>query len=244
MADPIAPHSAPISAYMSVHEATNLAYVRYFGKIDNATKAKFKSINSKNFTLDYELPNDSKVYQLTIPFKTPLKKREEIRPILEEMAKEAETALGLPSSLSGPPPLKAIAKALIASTTDVYTPSQPHVPLNSFYLPDTNSMLMIGTFIGLLTLFTYTSDDYLERQFPLQLLQVRTKIGTELLSKCFKGLTVLHLCEGTFTLLTCIGRGWYSPLNTLKWTLSSIFFGVGSLKQLKKHAEDVAGLKK
>lgn len=111
MSDPIAPHSAPISAYMSVHEgkpnawlhvhshygwlATNLAYVRYFGKIDHATKATFKNLNSTSFTLDYELPNDTQVYQVTIPFKTPLQTREEIRPVLEDMAKEAETHLGL-----------------------------------------------------------------------------------------------------------------------------------------------------
>ncbi|KAI8647961.1 hypothetical protein BD408DRAFT_449038 [Parasitella parasitica] len=95
MSDPIAPHSAPISAYMSVHEATNLAYVRYFGRIDNATKAIFKSLDSRSFTLDYHLPNDSQIHQVTIPFKTPLLKRQDIRPVLEAMAKEAEEALGL-----------------------------------------------------------------------------------------------------------------------------------------------------
>lgn len=75
--------------------ATNLAYVRYFGKVDNATKATFKSLDSRGFTLDYELPNDTKVHQTTIFFKTPLQKREEIRVVLEAMAKEAEEALGL-----------------------------------------------------------------------------------------------------------------------------------------------------
>ncbi|KAI9487215.1 MAG: hypothetical protein EXX96DRAFT_615009 [Benjaminiella poitrasii] len=243
MSDPIAPHSAPISAYMSVHEATNLAYVRYFGKIDNATKATFKSLNSRNFTLDYELPNDSKLYQVTISFKEPLQKREDIRPVLEEMAKEAENALGLPSSLTGPPPLKAIAKALVASAK-VYTLPEPQVPLNSFYLPDTNSMLVIGVGLGLFTLLTCTSDDYLERQLSPQLVTVRNRIGTDLLLKIFKGLAALHVCEGAFALLTCIRRGWYSPVNTAKWTLSSILFGIGSLKQLRRHASDVAGLKK
>lgn len=75
--------------------ATNLAYVRYFGNIDNATKATFKSLDSRSFTLDYELPDDTKVHQAVIFFKTPLQKREEIRVVLEAMAKEAEEALGL-----------------------------------------------------------------------------------------------------------------------------------------------------
>lgn len=75
--------------------ATNLAYVRYFGPIDNATKATFKSLDSRSFQLDYYLPNDTQVHRISIPFKTPLQKREEIRPVLEAMAKEAEEALGL-----------------------------------------------------------------------------------------------------------------------------------------------------
>lgn len=75
--------------------ATNLAYVRYFGHIDNATKAIFKSLDSRSFTLDYHLPNDNETHQVSIPFKAPLQKREDIRPVLEAMAKEAEEALGL-----------------------------------------------------------------------------------------------------------------------------------------------------
>ncbi|KAI8367967.1 hypothetical protein EDC96DRAFT_505927 [Choanephora cucurbitarum] len=94
MADPIALHSGPISAYMSVHEATNLAYVKYFGHVEAATKATFKSINAHHFVLDYQLPNDTQLYQSIIPFPTPLQDRAQIRPVLESMAKEAEEALG------------------------------------------------------------------------------------------------------------------------------------------------------
>lgn len=75
--------------------ATNLAYVRYFGHIDKATKATFKSLDSRSFSLDYYLPNDNQTHQVSIPFKIPLQKREDIRPVLEAMAKEAEEALGL-----------------------------------------------------------------------------------------------------------------------------------------------------
>jgi hypothetical protein len=78
--------------------ATNLAYVRYFGKIDNATKAAFKSLDSRSFTLDYQQADSNETRQITIPFKTPLEKRQDIRPVLEAMAKEAEDALGLVSS--------------------------------------------------------------------------------------------------------------------------------------------------
>ncbi|KAF1801254.1 hypothetical protein V8B55DRAFT_1389761 [Mucor lusitanicus] len=242
MSDPIAPHSAPIAAYMSVHEATNLAYVRYFGHIDNATKATFKSLDSRSFQLDYYLPNDTEVHQISIPFKTPLQKREDIRPVLEAMAKEAEEALGLPSSLAGPPPLMAIAKAMAAST-NVYTPPEPQVSLNSFYLPESKIMWSVGFGLSALALLACSSDAYLQRQFPAQVLAFRDKLGAELLYKIWKGAVIIHLAEGAYTFITCVRRGWYSPVNTIKWTLSSLLFGFGSLKQLKKHANDVAGIK-
>lgn len=148
-----------------------------------------------------------------------------------------------PSSLTGPPPFMAIAKAIVAST-DVYTPPQPQVPLNSFYLPENKIMLPVGIGLGVIALLAYGSDDYLKRQFPAQVLQLRNKVGVELIHKIWKGLAIVHLSEGAYTFVTCIHRGWYSPINTIKWTLSSILFGVGSIKLLKKHANDVAGVKK
>ena len=73
--------------------------MRYFGKVDTATKATFKSLDSQKFIVDYELPNDTTTHQSVIYFKTPLEKREDIRPVLEAMAKEAEEALGLVTSI-------------------------------------------------------------------------------------------------------------------------------------------------
>ncbi|KAI9271425.1 hypothetical protein BY458DRAFT_435842 [Sporodiniella umbellata] len=99
MSDPILPHSPSISAYMSVHEATNLAYVRYFSGLD-ASSATFKSISSTEFSLDYTL-SDGTTGETSIPFKTPLTDRNQIRPVLEAMAKEAENALGLVSVFLG-----------------------------------------------------------------------------------------------------------------------------------------------
>ena len=77
--------------------ATNLAYVRYFGKQDSAESANFESLNSRGFTRSYKLPGDGTKHETFIEFKTPLTKRDEIRPVLEAMAQEAESALGLVS---------------------------------------------------------------------------------------------------------------------------------------------------
>lgn len=74
--------------------ATNLAYVRHFARQDSAQSATFQSINSRGFTLSYTL-SDGTEGEAFIEFATPLRRKEEIRPVLEEMAKEAESALGL-----------------------------------------------------------------------------------------------------------------------------------------------------
>ena len=129
------------------------------------------------------------------------------------------------------------------ASTDIYTPPQPQVPLNSFYLPETKSMLAVGVGLTLVALIANSSDAYLARQFPSQVLALRNKIGQGLLQTIWNGLVVVHLAEGAYQFVACVRRGWYSPLNTIKWTLSTILFGVGSLKQFKKHANDVAGIK-
>ncbi|KAI8089955.1 uncharacterized protein BX664DRAFT_281299 [Halteromyces radiatus] len=238
MSDPIAPHSAPIAAYMSVHQATNLAYVRYFGKIDNATSATFQSLDSQGFHVSYTLPDNSSS-QVYIKFKTPLTKREDIRPVLEDMAKEAETALGLPSSLVGPPPVAAIAKALYAQTTDIYTPPTPSVPLDAFYPVSVSEALRFGVFLGFFALFGYASDT----QLPRLLQPIRQSIISPIISKkIFKAVVYIHLAEASLAFFMCLRRGWYGPSNILKWTASTFFFGFNSMRLLRKHAKDVQGI--
>ncbi|KAI9246737.1 hypothetical protein BDA99DRAFT_526815 [Phascolomyces articulosus] len=238
--DPIAPHSAPIAAYMSVHTATNLAYVRYFANQDSAVSANFESLNSRGFTMSYKLTSEGEKQETFIEFKTPLTKREEIRPVLEEMAKEAESALGLPSSLSGPPPFAAIAKAAYASATDIYTPEEPAVPLDVFYPLPLSKVIVTGVVIALPAILGYATDASLAH-VPI-LLELREKYALRAISqKVFRGLVVVHGFEAAIALITCVRRGWYSYINTFKWTLSTFVFGVGSMQLLQKHGKKVRG---
>jgi hypothetical protein len=73
-----------------------MAYVRHFANIDNVKTATFHNIESTGFRVNYET-TDGISGQAFITFNTPLTRREDIRPVLEEMAKEAEEALGLVS---------------------------------------------------------------------------------------------------------------------------------------------------
>ncbi|KAG0166220.1 hypothetical protein DFQ28_007611 [Apophysomyces sp. BC1034] len=250
--DPIAPHSGPISAYMSAHAgcppglsthkltpslATNLAYVRYFANKDNATSATFRSLKATGFTVAYTLP-DGTNDEAFIEFKTPLVKREEVRPVLEAMAKEAETALGLPSSLGGPPPMAAIAKAIYAQTTSVYIPPNPSVPLDLFYAPPKKWQVFVGLALGATALVAYLP----ERRFPQELLRYRELIGVDLACKVFRTTATIHAVEAAVTYLICLRRGWYSPLTILKWTASTFLFGGGSIMQLTRHSRQVQGI--
>ncbi|KAI9317047.1 hypothetical protein BX666DRAFT_1941420 [Dichotomocladium elegans] len=92
--DPIAPYSAPIVAYMSVHSATNLAYAKYYGRLYTAQSASFESLTARGFWLSYLLASGARG-KIFIEFKPPLTNRDQIRPALETMAREAEAALGL-----------------------------------------------------------------------------------------------------------------------------------------------------
>ncbi|KAI7877987.1 hypothetical protein K492DRAFT_165369 [Lichtheimia hyalospora FSU 10163] len=221
--DPIAPHSASISAYMSVHSATNLAYAKHFGNLDTASSANFESLNAHGFKLSYVLENGEQG-ETFIQFATPLTKREEIRPVLEGMAREAEEALGWPSSLDGPPPVAAIAKAAYAGATNMYTPPDPPVPLDVFY------PVSLRDAVGVIIVFLIPTFGLRNPRFE--------SISRTVLKVLF----IAHGVEGTLALLTCIGRGWYNPINVLKWTLSTTIFGFRSLGLLSKHGRQVRGV--
>lgn len=72
----------------------NLAYVKHFGKKTEAVSATFKSLNSQGFNVAYKTA-DGAEHEVFIEYNAPVTKREDVRPVLEEMAKEAETALGM-----------------------------------------------------------------------------------------------------------------------------------------------------
>ncbi|KAI8576710.1 hypothetical protein K450DRAFT_255775 [Umbelopsis ramanniana AG] len=241
--DPIAPHSAGISAYMSVHSATNLAYVRYFAGKDSAVSATFKSINARGFTVEYQLP-DGITKDAFIDFKTPLTKREEIRPVLEGMAKEAEEALGLPSSLSGPPPIAAIAKSVYATATDSYTPPSSEVPLDTFYPCNTGLAVAIVAGMGAVYYFSVSTPEDI-KALPLPIQYFHKLYPHHWYPIIWKAASGIHVAEGVVALGICLRRGWYSPVNVAKWTISTLLFGFGSMKKLMKHGREVRlGIKK
>jgi hypothetical protein len=71
-----------------------LAYVKHFAKKEDAVSATFKSLNSQGFLVSYKKADGSE-HEAFIEYNAPVSKREDLRPVLEAMAKEAEAALGM-----------------------------------------------------------------------------------------------------------------------------------------------------
>ena len=94
--DPITLHSSRLVSYMNGHPQTLLGYAKYYGDSRTAMHAKMIDIDSSGIGLDVTM-EDGQQEEIHVKFKTPLRGYEEVRPVLEEMAKEAETALGLVS---------------------------------------------------------------------------------------------------------------------------------------------------
>ena len=95
-ADPISPHAERLISYMNTHPATILGYAKYYGEISSVVGARMVDIDSNGFVIEVEDENGSKS-EVHIRFKNRLRSYEEVRPILTQMAQEAEDALGLVS---------------------------------------------------------------------------------------------------------------------------------------------------
>ncbi|KAI8377926.1 uncharacterized protein BYT42DRAFT_572203 [Radiomyces spectabilis] len=245
LADPIAQHSGPISAYMKGHTGANLAYARYFGGIDNAVSASFESLTSQGFTVSYVLP-DSTQGEVFIRFAQPLSKREDIRIVLEAMAKEAEEALGMPSSLNGPPPIAALMKAQMAEENEPVVRPNPvygeadNVPRDVFFPAHMFWQVAIAAGMAGTATLTYASDAFLARQFPSFVLQLRRTIGHDVIRVLWTIACTAHISQGILALYLCVKRGWYHPVNIAKWTFSTLLYGYASTKKLLKHGRDVS----
>ncbi|KAI8970266.1 hypothetical protein BDF20DRAFT_916094 [Mycotypha africana] len=268
--DPIASASAYISAYMSGHANANLAYVKHFGKKLDAVSATFKSLNSQGFIVTYKNA-EGKEDEVFIEYTSPVTKREDVRVVLEDMAKEAEKALGMPSSLDGPPPIQALMKAAaienaqeaeiakakedreaeasaaIASSAvgNLFENSVPKsTPLDVFYPADRHWQLIITAGMGATALLGYASDDVLRRLFPSFVLSFRNYMTPELIQSIFFWASVTHVTESFVALCICLKRRWYSPLNILKWTGSTMLYGFASMRKLIGHGQKASLAKK
>ncbi|RUP23409.1 hypothetical protein BC936DRAFT_139007, partial [Jimgerdemannia flammicorona] len=211
----------------------NLAYVKYFAKATDAVSATFKSIDSTGFVVSYKKANGVEK-DARIEFQTPLTKREEIRPVLEAMAKEAEDALGLPSSLSGPPPIAAIAKAMYANA--MHSPPSglwDEENLDVFQLVSFRKAFPIVAICGATLYLQFATAP------PVWAAQLRDIFPTNALRYSSYFILIAHSLESTAALALCLKRGVYSWRNTFLWTVQGLVTGFPSTMAIIDHGKVV-----
>ncbi|ORX49119.1 hypothetical protein DM01DRAFT_1385262 [Hesseltinella vesiculosa] len=229
--DSVAQFSGPITAYMSGLPDVNLAYVRYFGKKHNAIQATFTSLNAQGFTATYATAQDAGL-QVFIPWpQPPLTERGQIRPALEAMADEAQKALGMPSSLHGPPPIAALARAAAAEEamgrTSIYD-SADH--LDKFEAADL--FWQVTLLAGMWSTWFLTQP----REMALAK-AVQQMVPVPVIQWIWRMAVGLHVGEAVVACGICVRRGWYSTSTTAKWTFSTLLFGFASMKKLVSHGK-------
>lgn len=133
------------------------------------------------------------------------------------------------------------ASAAIASAAvgDIFGSSSSSVPLDVFYPADRFWQIAIAAGMGSTALLGYASDEFLARLLSNYAASFRNYLTPALLQSIFKWASIIHVTEGAIALGICLKRGWYSPENTLKWTVSTTLYGVASMSKLLGHGKKV-----
>ncbi|KAG2042779.1 hypothetical protein BDR03DRAFT_912312 [Suillus americanus] len=217
MSDPVASKSSSLCQYMKNHPSTLVAYVNYFGNIDdNVVTAEMSSIDSEGMTLKYkQLQSEPK--SIRVPFNPPLSKYDDAKPRLLSMKTEALEGLGIvkaPQLTTFRFPPKAIMTPFIFLAY-FYLLAPPPPGTTFFSIPVAN-------------MDTFFSPAHAFRGFTGFGFSVRTLATI---------LGVIHTAEGLYTLSLC-RRFVKGSLVTAAYVGCTVLFGVHIWKDLKKRVQE------
>ncbi|CAG8489629.1 1983_t:CDS:2 [Diversispora eburnea] len=200
--DPIAPHAERLINYMNTHPDTILGYAKYYGDSKDTQSARMTDIDSNGFIVMAKDAN-GKEAEVHIRFKNRLKSSEEVRPVLTEMAREAEEALNLPSTL---PP----------NNNTTTRSSSTHTPFNHPH---------IAIYIGLLG-FLYFHYLVIFHPSPPEFVEyVKSTIDPQFFVYILYVILVIHLFETTIVVIVLTLRGEKDILTWLLWITSTLAIG-------------------
>jgi hypothetical protein len=111
--------------------------------------------------------------------------------------------------------------------------------LDIFYPADRFWQLAISFGLGSNALLGYGSEELLQQVLPSFAMSIREYLTPGLIRNIFQVAVVIHLLEASVALNICLKRGWYSPLNILKWTGSTALYGFASMSKLVGHGKKV-----
>ncbi|TPX33335.1 hypothetical protein SmJEL517_g03698 [Synchytrium microbalum] len=237
-ADPIAPFADKIMGHMNTdHPDSVIAYARHFAGVDTALDATMTTIESDGFTVEYKETINGPKKDVWVQFETPLKSREEARTVLVKMAEDAEKALGIKvkhdnGKASHPSGKPASARAP--------PPSTPYW-VRSMELPDAPTIILFLFLWFMAAYGAYGPPLPQTNAVFVHLEGMRTYAGgPEFYVRCLVAGLALHGVES----LVCIVLGIWSrvhPVVIIFYTLSTLVFGVPSLKMMTKASITEAG---
>ncbi|KAG1850936.1 hypothetical protein F4604DRAFT_1592635 [Suillus subluteus] len=218
MSDPVASNSSSLCTYMKNYPSTLVAYVKYFGNIDDhVLTAEMSSIDSKGMILLYKQSGLSESKSIRVSFTPPLSKYDDAKPRLLTMKTEALEGLG---TLKAPQlttfrfPPKAIMTPFIFLVY-FYLLAPPPPGTTFFSIPVTN----VDAFFSLAHAFRGLTG------FGFSVRTLATILG------------VIHSAEGLYTLSLC-RRFVKGFAVTAAYVGCSVLFGVHIWKDLKKRVQE------
>ncbi|KAG1812861.1 uncharacterized protein BJ212DRAFT_1368588 [Suillus subaureus] len=219
MSDPVASNSSSLCMYMKNYPGTLVAYVKYFGNIDdNVVHVEMSNIDSKGMTLLYKLQSElSEPESIRVPFNPPLSKYDDAKPRLLSMKTEALKGLGMlkvPQLTTFRFPPKAIMTPFIFLAY-FYLLAPPPPGTTFFSIPATN----VDAFFSPAHAFGGFTG------FGFSVRTLATILG------------VIHSAEGLYTLSLC-RRFVKGSVVTAAYVGCSVLFGVHIWKDLKKRVEE------
>lgn len=222
--DPIAAISERICSHMNKdHGDSCLAYVRHYGKQNDAATATLLSVDSTGMWLKYTTTtHPKKESKIRIAYTKPKIAASEIRPILIDMSKVAMEALGIPIVDHNDSPAPSTTK------------TQSSAPKRStrFVHPILGLILLLGLVVLYYSSFSIPFPTALAFLEPLRALGLFV-FGSEanLLMVLWVAIG-LHVAESLYAQTLFSARGIQSISTRLLWTTCILMFGYGSLSQL------------
>ncbi|CAG8746440.1 1862_t:CDS:2, partial [Acaulospora morrowiae] len=224
---PITPHAERLVSYMNTRPETILGYAKYFGNSNDAVSARMTDIDSNGFVVIAKNA-DGVESEVHVVFKERLNDYQQVRPVLVEMAREAETALNLvpyfflshinfaekrvdlPNQPSTRPPT-------ISSDSSSARASSLHTPFNP-------PQLSIYIFLFLVYGFFYFNA-YSPSPMPGYIESFRLTFGQLTFHYILIGIMILHVFEALLVVVVLARRGERDAMTWILWVVNSLIFG-------------------
>ncbi|KAJ1568628.1 hypothetical protein HK405_015830 [Cladochytrium tenue] len=209
-ADPVAAQSFALCTELNSSPDIALAYVRYWGSMSSAVRARVAAVDSAGFDVQYFIAGDDE-RDIRIQLKTKAGSVEEAKEVLASMAAEAKKQLNLDIDRTYRSPGS-------KSPPDVHFPKPWIIGAT------------LGAWFAVLML-TYADPSVL----PADVIRFRELASKELLERVLTGWSILHGIEAAVSIVLCAYAR--MPLWTwLAWPMMISVFGTPSLQNCLKVA--------